>query len=372
MRVLHVHSGNRFGGIETILVTLAWNQSLSPALQHSFALCFEDILTVELKKAGGTVHPLPPVRIRNPLSVLKSNKALSSLLKNGAYDFVVFHSAWAQAIFGKTIRKTNVPVVFWLHNPTDGKFWLERSAARIKPAWILCNSRFTASSVHNLYPDAKNVIFYPPVAMDQTAKDRTAIRNELQTPQDAVVIIQVSRMESWKGQSVHLEALSTLKKNRNWMCWMVGGAQTAKEQEFESELKRKTKELGLESNVRFPGHRSDVASLLAAADIYCQPNTGPEPFGITFVEAMYAGLPVVTTNMGGSKEIVDSKCGILVEPQNVNELSQALESLVLQPSMRQELGSNGRVRAQELCDPQKQIKKLETIFESNLSEFHER
>jgi glycosyltransferase involved in cell wall biosynthesis len=49
--------------------------------------------------------------------------------------------------------------------------------------------------------------------------------------------------------------------------------------------------------------RSDVARLLAAADIHCQPNIGPEPFGITFIEALYAGLPLVTTSIGGAIEM---------------------------------------------------------------------
>ena len=50
-----------------------------------------------------------------------------------------------------------------------------------------------------------------------------------------------------------------------------------------------------------------VPRLMAAADIYCQPNTTPEPFGIAFVEALAAGVPVVTTAMGGPLEIVDDR-----------------------------------------------------------------
>ena len=49
-----------------------------------------------------------------------------------------------------------------------------------------------------------------------------------------------------------------------------------------------------------------------AADIHCQPNTAPEPFGLVFVEALYAGLPVVTTALGGALEILTDACGVLV------------------------------------------------------------
>ena len=66
--------------------------------------------------------------------------------------------------------------------------------------------------------------------------------------------------------------------------------------------------------MRWLGQRRDVPELLAAADIYCQPNVGAEPFGIVFVEALYTGLPVVTTALGGALEIIDASCGVLVPP----------------------------------------------------------
>ncbi len=73
---------------------------------------------------------------------------------------------------------------------------------------------------------------------------------------------------------------------------------------------------------------------MAAADVYCQPNTGPEPFGIVFVEALYAGLPVVTSGFGGAAEIVDQTCGVLTPPGNCKAVADALRSLILEPSRR--------------------------------------
>ena len=64
--------------------------------------------------------------------------------------------------------------------------------------------------------------------------------------------------------------------------------------------------------MRFLGERRDVAACMRAADIHCQPNTAPEPFGLAFVEALYAGLPVVTTALGGALEILTDACGVLV------------------------------------------------------------
>src|SRR5205807_8459590 len=155
-----------------------------------------------------------------------------------------------------------------------------------------------------------------------------AVRSELQTPSEATVIIQVSRMEAWKGHSLHLQALADLPRNAHWFAWIVGGGQRPSEVEYEARLKEKAGELGIAGKVRFTGQRDDVARLLSAADIFCQPNLSPEPFGISLIEALNAGLPVVTTALGGALEIINDSCGILVSPNDAAVLAEALRQLV--------------------------------------------
>ena len=87
--------------------------------------------------------------------------------------------------------------------------------------------------------------------------------------------------------------------------------------------------------MRFLGQRADVPRLMAAADIFCQPDIGPEPFGIVFIEALYAGLPVVTSAFGGAVEIVDETCGILTAPGDTAAVATAVRSLIQDPSRRQ-------------------------------------
>ena len=91
--------------------------------------------------------------------------------------------------------------------------------------------------------------------------------------------------------------------------------------------------------------------LLAAADIHCQPNTAPEPFGLAFVEALHAGLPVVTSDLGGAREIVHARCGVLVRAGDVAALGAALQALI--DDRRAAAPARGRrpgPRAR-LCDP---------------------
>jgi len=366
MRVLHVHSGNLYGGVETYLVTLARFRELCPEMKTEFALCFPGRLSEELQLHSAKIHWLGGVRVSRPWSVWRARRLLRNLLRESNYDAVVCHSAWPQAIFGPVARRAALPLVFFLHDAATGRHWLERWARSTPPDLAICNSGYTRSTVSRMYPRVPSEVLYCPVAPAKrsTAAERLATRTELQTPEGTTVIIQVSRMEAWKGHALHLEALGKLKHVAGWRAWMVGGPQRPKESDYLRRLKQKAKSLGIADRVSFLGQRRDVARLLAAADIHCQPNLGPEPFGIAFVEALQAGLPVVTTARGGAVEIVNESCGILVRPGDAVALAQALGGLIADASLRAKLGEGGRIRAQQLCDLGKQIRRLAQLLSS--------
>lgn len=367
LRVLHVHAGNLYGGVETMLLTQVRERALCPALETSFALCFEGSFSEALIGAGATVHLLGRVRVREPLSVRRARQNLTTLLQRESFDAVMTHSCWSQAIFAPTVRGLSVPLVFYMHGPANGKHWQERWARRTPPDLVLCNSNFTAATSSLLFPAVRAETVYCPVAPPEDGdfdKSRKETRAELQTPDDATVIIQVSRMEAGKGHAQHLEALSRLKDLPNWICWQIGGAQTPGETRYLEDLKETAARLGIVERVRFLGQRSDVARLLAAADLYCQPNTGAESFGIAVIEALYARLPVVTTSLGGTAEIVDDSCGVLVPTADIGALSGSLRRLIDSEAERRKLGSAGPSRAQRLCDPEKQLVEFQRALSS--------
>src|SRR5439155_7459328 len=133
MRVLHIYSGNLYGGIETLLVTLARYQHLCPAMEPEFALCFEGRLSEELRTTGATVHLLGVVRVSRPPSVWRARRRLRTLLQQTAFDMVICHSAWAHALFAQETRWAGCSLVFWLHSQAEGKHWTERWARRKPP-----------------------------------------------------------------------------------------------------------------------------------------------------------------------------------------------------------------------------------------------
>ena len=368
MRVLHVYSGNLYGGIEAMLRTIATCRTSS--LQSDVALCFEGRLSRELEAADVRVHRLPEARASRPYGVRRARQVLTTLAATGGFDRVICHAAWSQAIFGPAVRQTDTPLVFWAHDVLTGRPWTERWARRTLPDLAICNSHFTAATLSTLYRDVPLSVVYPPVVTaspEMTTTERLLIRAELQTPPDAVVVIQATRSQAWKGHALLLEALARLRDVAAWTWWLAGGVQRPAEREFVDLLRRTVRQLGIESRVRFVGERSDVRRILAAADLYCQANLRPEPFGVTFVEALAAGLPVVTTAMGGALEIVDDSCGILVAPGDSRALAEALRGLIVDPTRRAQLSSGAPARARQVADCTLQMRALHEAL-ANMTE----
>lgn len=370
MRVLHVYSGNLFGGIEVILIALARGRSLSPGVEHEFALCFQGKLARELTRFGARLHHLGPVRMSRPATARSARAALAALLASTAFDRVICHAPWAQGIFGGVARRARVPLVFWAHDVMKGRHWTERLARRVAPDLAICNSRFTASTLGSLYSSVPAAVVYAPVEMRRwpmDAKERRLTRVFLNTAERAIVIIQASRSERWKGHALLLEALSELRDVPNWIWWQVGGAQRPAEAAFLSALKQSAKRFGIFDRVRWIGERDDVPRLLAAADLYCQPNLDPEPFGVAFVEALAAGLPVVTVGRGGACEIVDDSCGILVPPRDPHALAAEIKQLIEDPGRRARLAAAGPARARRLCDPATALQRLADVLAEDMT-----
>ena len=91
MRVLHIHAFRSYGGLETLLVTLARYRNCCPEMEPEFALCFGGRLENELVAAGAQVHMLGEYRLRRPLSLWRARRRLAALLRQRRFDAVICH-----------------------------------------------------------------------------------------------------------------------------------------------------------------------------------------------------------------------------------------------------------------------------------------
>jgi glycosyltransferase involved in cell wall biosynthesis len=360
LRVLHAHPGNQFGGIETMLTVLARQPGRA---EHRFALCFYGRLEAELRETGADIALLGAARFSRPWTVLRARVRLRRALGQLRPHVMLCHSPWSLALFAPVARTRRIPLAFWMHAPVTRRGWLDRWAARVTPDVVVCNSVYTRDAASAPFGGAPREVVYPPVEpppppspTDGTSRAR--LRQALGVPPDTAVIVQVSRLEPWKGHQTLLQALGAMLELPGWTCRVVGGPQRPEERAYKQTLERQAERLRVREKVRFLGERRDVPDLLAASDVFCQVNVAPEPFGMVFVEALYAGLPVITSGLGGAGEIVTAECGISVPAGDAAALHGALERLVKDPRSRRRLGAAGPKRAADLCHPQRQAERL--------------
>ena len=341
-RVLHLGSGNLFGGIERFLVALAESATMNRQTQQCFLVTSHGRLESELRDRGASVEYVGEVRLRNPVAVVRTRRRVRDAIRRFSPDVVIAHDTWPLVVMGPAVRQR--PLVFYQHMRASGSF-LERLLPRRLVTAVFCTSAFVAESAGALLPGVPTSVVRCTV-LAPPRHDRERIRHQLGLRSDEVAIIQVSRFEEYKGHLLLAEALKLLQTRMSWRAIVVGGGSRPSERALRGKLERLVGELG--GRLVLLGERSDVQELLQASDVFCQPNIAPEAFGLVFVEAMYAGLPVISTDMGGAREAVDSSVGILVPPQ-ASEVAQALSQLIDNPEVRRTLGSNGPVRADGIC-----------------------
>jgi glycosyltransferase involved in cell wall biosynthesis len=295
---------------------------------------------------------------------------LRNLLDETKFDIVISHSPWIQVIFGSVVRRRSLPLVFWMHGPFDGH-WLQRLASFTRPDFAICNSRWTQSTLARFYPRVESEVIYAPVEPASISASRDDVRASLGLADKEIVILIAARMEAWKGHLDLVRALRQVSNASSWKLLIAGAPNTRDERAYFKSLELEAALPQFADRVQFLGFRSDIPALLGATDIYCQPNREPEAFGIVFVEAMNAGVPVITSALGGAREILNAQTGILVAPNDVEGLSLELARLIDDPQLRERLGSAGPARARELCDPARQMQMLSETLQSVIERYRE-
>ena len=157
-------------------------------------------------------------------------------------------------------------------------------------------------------------------------------------------LLFVGRLEYRKGLGYLLRAFATLKPQYpNLRLIIVGDGPLRRW--YGNFISRKQLE-----DVVMVGYvpPSELPRYYASADIFCSPATGDESFGIVLLEAMASGKPIVATSIDGFREVVaHGREGLLVERKSRRQLAYALQTLISNPSLRQQMGEAGLVTAQQ-------------------------
>jgi len=196
------------------------------------------------------------------------------------------------------------------------------------------------------------------------AYERAIVRTELGIPLDAHLLITVAVLRPQKGIQFMIRALPALLHSLpNTYYLVVGGGA------HQDALIEEVNKAGVSSRVVFAGMRRDIARLLAASDVFVLP-TLTEALPTVLAEAMAAKLPVIASRVGGVPEMVtDGGNGCLVEPADLNALTNACMYLLNNPEKRMAMGAEGWSIVSQKFNIERQVDQLKKLYLDQLQAY---
>jgi len=208
------------------------------------------------------------------------------------------------------------------------------------------------------------------IEMDEFKREtgKSDIRREFGLADQSPLVGLVGRLVEGKGHDDFVKSAKIVLEKTPETRFLIVGDDPQEGQPILNQLKNYIREYNMEQSIIFTGWRNDVASITAQLDIMVQASsTFPEGFGLTCIEAMTAGKPVIATRIPGPKDVVlDRKTGLLIDPGHPQQMAEAIIDLLEHPEKAKEMGKYGRERVAEYFDFRKNVRHLEEIYEGGI------
>jgi glycosyltransferase involved in cell wall biosynthesis len=293
----------------------------------------------ELKMLGATSVRLP-LHSKNPFTMRANIRRLQRLIREHGVQLVHARSrapAWSAYYAAKRAKVPFVTTFHGVYQGSDGLFKRRYNAIMARGERVIAISDYVAEHVRERYqvpPERLRVIYR---GIDITAFDPAAVAEERRAvlaerwrlSAGAKVVMLPGRVVRRKGHTLLLRALERLPR-RSFVCLMVGEVESGS---YANEVDGLIGAMGLREVARMVGPCDDMPAALTLADLVVVPSTlAPEPFGRVSVEAQAMGKPVIVTDVGGLGEtLMPAATGWLVPPDDVDELTRALQLALAMP-----------------------------------------
>ncbi len=365
LKVLQVIGGGEIGGAERHLLTLMRLMDRERFIPELLCLC-RGPFAPQCRREGITTHE---VIMRHKLD-LGTVAPIRRLIREQEIDIVHTHGVRANLVARISGRAEGVPIVTTFHSllrydySSTAEAWVARALTRLTNNRT---DRFIAVSgavkedlvTMGVPPDKVNVIYNGlDVSLLVPGDEPATVRGKLGILPGQRVVAMVGRLHAVKGHVYLLQAARQIVNQYDDVLFLLVG-----EGPERGLIERTIKELDLVDRVIMTGYYPNISELYPVMDMLCLPSL-MEGMGLALLEAMYFGVPVVATRVGGIPElIIDGESGLLVDPGNSDALAIAITWLLDDPALRQRLIAGGRKRAQEFT-VEKMVRQTENVYTS--------
>jgi glycosyltransferase involved in cell wall biosynthesis len=359
------------GGTESQLVQLAVCMQRVGHRVTVGCLRAEGPLLQVMKRAG-----IPVVEFRKEKTLLSLNGArqlvrLAAFLRAGKFDVLHAHDLWANLLGIPASRLARTPVVISSRRYLADLEWYTPWRNRIVRFIYRLSSRVVVNSNavrerlvgrEKLAPARVRVI-YNAVDVERFAcapRNRAKLLAHI-AERSKVIAVLANMYSPVKGHAGLVSAARIVRQSEPDAVFVLIG-DGPERPGLESQVRR----AGLEKNVLFLGRRTDVPELLACCDLSVLPSEA-EAFPNALLESLSAGLPVVATDVGGNREIVENGTnGLLVPPQNPEALAAAVLLLMRDSRLRQRLAGAGQNYVRTHFSFDRLIAELDQLYKEHL------
>ena len=295
----------------------------------------------KLEEQGIVLHNICFDRSPMGKTNLKAYKQLREIINTRKFDLIHCHTPTASILTrlaSKKARRQGSVVMytchgFHFHNSAPRKNWLlyypiEKHFSR-HCDYIVTINKEDYNRAKTFY--CENVRYIPSVGVDiekirGVHVDKAIKRQEIGVPLDKFLVLSVGELIERKNHEVIIRALA--KINNPNVCYAIAGKGPLKEY-----LMELSEELGVKDRVLFLGFRTDIYELYHVADISAFPSK-IEGLGLAGIEAMSAGIPLVSSNVHGILDyVIDEKTGFAVAPNDVEGFADAINKFVENPEL---------------------------------------
>jgi glycosyltransferase involved in cell wall biosynthesis len=364
MKILYVITRSERGGAQIHLLDVLKN--LPSGCRPAIATGEAGYLAEEARQLGIPVHHIP--HLRQPISPLNDVLALReiiSLIRSEIPDLIHAHTSKAGLLGRLAGWLTRTPTVFTAHTWSfaDGissfqrrvSIPLERFAGRIGGKVITVSRANEEIAVREAITSRENLVTIWNGIPDSDLRARPGSA-------DVPKVVMVARFAPQKDQLSLVKALSGVQAP--WHLAFVGDGPTRFE--VEAEVQR----LNLSGRVDFLGDRGDIADVHATSDLFVL-STRWEVLPLIILEAMRAGLPVITTDVGGCSEAVEhGRTGFLTKPSDIGQFRKMLQKALSSRSLLRSMGEAGRERFHRDFRVESMMSKLMNVYHEAIPSPH--